>query len=88
MAVSKSTFIPIEDDWIIETGKKNNGSGGTYHYLLHKHHDNDTHGTYSRSDRSAITIPDPTERQRICAGCNEVVPTHIAGLLILCRWEV
>ena len=83
MAVSKSTFIPIEDDWIIETGVKNDDSGRTYHYLLHKHGDG-THGTYGVA---GITIPAATERKRICAGCNKEVPTHIAGLLILCRWE-
>ena len=87
MAISKSTFIPIEDDWMIETGIKNDDSGRIYHYLLHKH-DNAIHSTYNTMHSIAgITVPDQTESKRICAGRNKEVPAHIAGLLILCRWE-
>ena len=71
------TQILIDDEWIIETGSKNDGSNRKYYYLLHKH----------KSMRTMLTVPAPTEHERICASCNTRVPSHIAGFLMLCRWE-
>ena len=83
----KSIVIPIEDDWYIETGEKLDDSGQMYFYLLHNHDHSGMRPIYS-IDKTGITVPDPTERERICAGCNKRVPAHIAGLLMLCRWEI
>ena len=75
--MTKHTFMTIDEDWIIESGIMNDGSNRTYHYLLHKH----------EKERSWITVPNPTDDERICTGCNTRVPPHLAGFLILCRWE-
>ena len=71
------TLLTIEDDWIIESGPRHDGSNKMYHYLLHKHWDT----------RPGLTVPSPTEYERICVGCKTRVPLHLAGFLILCRWE-
>ena len=81
MAVSKSTLIPIDDDWYIETGYKHNPGKGRYYYLLHRH------GRSNARTKHGLTIPNPDEHSRVCAECHEKVPPHVAGLLILCRWE-